>query len=337
MASKKVKKALAILEGKLEDTPKNIRLFSLSLRSLYAEKAVGTSSNAAVKFRKLRDDTRNHAVAYVQSVLPIVKKCISDIKGYFEYYQDLTIDVWEECLTYLIKETKAHKEACKVLIEIHQNMITDLKKRQDEAAILTREMKGLSDKLKKTSEELQASAQYKEDWAQSLMYIPIISEIARPILGNLAQKDKLKGIAKQEESQVHIAASKVVEETLVPAVSRFVEGLEGLSGFFEVVQEELETMEEKGNAAKDDEEKKKMHYSTMKGKASRMMEGCNKLFAVLPAVRTDIEAIPTEGTDQNYVDKWLEDQMAVIKHQCSTKKLAEKLIKLLLPSSQSET
>ena len=28
-------------------------------------------------------------------------------------------------------------------------------------------------------------------------------------------------------------------------------------------------------------------------------------------VRSDLEAIPTENTDQNYVDRWLADQMAV--------------------------
>ena len=60
MASYEVQKALKTLSKQLDNIPTNMKAFSSSIRSLYAENAVGTSSDTAVRFRELRDYTRNH-------------------------------------------------------------------------------------------------------------------------------------------------------------------------------------------------------------------------------------------------------------------------------------
>ena len=99
------------------------------MRCLFVENAVGTSSDTAKRFRKLRNDTRNNTVAYVEGALPVVKQCVSDIKGYFEYYLDRSMDDWWENIEYIIEEARAHKEACSALIVIHENMKTELKKK----------------------------------------------------------------------------------------------------------------------------------------------------------------------------------------------------------------
>ena len=336
MASNEVQKELTSLEKQLVEAPKNMRLFSLSMRSLFTENAVGTSSNTAVRFRKLRDETRNDAVVYVKGVLPVVKQCVSDIKGYFEYYQDLTIDEWWENLRYIIEEAKAHKEACEALIAIHEDIITELKKRQDDAKILVSETRDLSAEYEKKAKELQARAETKSSWAIGLMFIPVVNIIASPILGMSAQTDVVNAVAKEMESKIQIAAATTVSNVLVPALTAFVDGLQDIAGFFAVIHQELETFQHKGEKAMDAENPKQIHYYTMKGKAHRMMEGCNSFFAVLPSVRTDLEAIPIEGTDQNYVDRWMESQMAVIKDKCSSQNLIKKLVKAITIGSKKE-
>jgi len=92
MKPEEVKDYLANVASNLIEIPDNMRQFSLCMRSLFAEYAVGTSSDTAQRFRKLRDDARKDAVVYVKGVLPIVKECVSGIKGFFEYYNDLTMD-----------------------------------------------------------------------------------------------------------------------------------------------------------------------------------------------------------------------------------------------------
>ena len=46
-------------------------------------------------------------------------------------------------------------------------------------------------------------------------------------------------------------------------------------------------------------------------------------YAVIPEIRTDFQAIPSEGTDQNYIDRWLEKQKKAIQEKYSVRKLAK--------------
>jgi hypothetical protein len=76
------------LKENLKEMPRNLRFFCKSLRSLYAENDVGTSTDVSRKFRKLRDNTRQDAILYLKCHLPIstATKFVSSIKEYFEYY-----------------------------------------------------------------------------------------------------------------------------------------------------------------------------------------------------------------------------------------------------------
>ena len=47
-------------------------------------------------------------------------------------------------------------------------------------------------------------------------------------------------------------------------------------------------------------------------------------YAVIPEIRTDFQAIPSEGTDQNYIDRWLKKQKKAIQEKYSVRKLASK-------------
>ena len=49
--------------------------------------------------------------------------------------------------------------------------------------------------------------------------------IATPLLASFATEDTAKAIAKQAESKLHETAALIVAETLIPALSNFIEGL----------------------------------------------------------------------------------------------------------------
>ena len=334
MGTEEIQKQIQTLSNQLDNVPEKMRIFSLSMRSLFTDNAVGTSSSTAQRFRQLRDDTRNDAVVYVKGVLPVVKQCVSDIKGYFEYYIDLTMEEWWDSIADIIEETKAHKEACDALIVIHQDIITELKKREDVAKVLMTEMKDLSAEYEKQAEELRQKADTKNAWAIGLALVPFVGAIATPILGAAAQSDLAEAVARAKEANIQVVATAVVRDTLVPALSQFIEGLQDIAGFFEVLHQELETFQSKGEKAKDAGEPKRMHYNTMKGKANRIMGGCNGFFAALPAVRSDLDAIPTAGTDQNYVDKWLENQKAIIMEKCSNSGFIKRMLKAVSSGSK---
>ena len=322
-------KEVDTISSRLVSLPENMRLFSLSMRSLFTDQAIGGQSDTARKVRLLRDHTRNDAVAYLKGVLPVVTRRVADIGDFFEYYEALTMDEWWESIADITEEAEAHKEACKVLVKIHEDMLTTLKKRKDEAGVLVIELRDLAAEYARKVQNLKDAANTKNDWAFGLAFVPFVNVIASPILLGSAQSDLAEATAKQKESEIQYAVSRVVTDVLVPALGNFIDGLQHIAGFFEILHQELTSFQQKGDRAKGAGSPKVMHYKTMRSKAKEIRGGCRGFYAVLPSVRTDFQAIPDEGTDQNYVDKWLEKQKKLINESCSVRSLAAKLIKAI--------
>ncbi|CAB3993905.1 Hypothetical predicted protein [Paramuricea clavata] len=294
------------LKENLKEMPTNMHLFSLSMRALYTDKAVGTSTDAACRFRKLRDDTRNDAMVYLKYILPITTKFVMSIKEYFANYDALSYEEWCEMLPDILEETTTYKELAQTVKGMYEEMMVPLKRRQDEAKIIMTEFKDLQRKYEKEKKELEATAKAKMGWAIGLLWIPGVNLIASPLLASSADDDMAKAVAKLAESEIQKAAVLVVSETLLPALTNFIEGLTKAAGFFQVMETELQSFQE--NSAI--ESPKKLHYMRIRNEAKELKSLCQAFYAVLPAVRTDFEAIPDEGTDQNYVDNWLERQLA---------------------------
>lgn len=319
----------------IREMPTDMRLFSLAMRSLYAENAVGSNSATAGKFRKLRDDTRNDAIVYLKGVLPLSTKFVTSISEYFEYYEALEFEEWKDMLSDILKETVGYRQLSEALVEMHESILVSLKKRQDEAKIILQEFKGLQQEFEKKKRELEEKAALKRDWAIGLAFVPYVSAIAIPLLAASAHSNTVEAIAKGAESQIQESASLVVSNTLIPALENFIDGLHNAAGFFSIVENELKKFE--GQAHKSQEDPKKLYYKMMNNEAKEMKSICRAFYAMLPAVRTDFEAIPTEGTDQNYVDRWLEEQRKVIKEKVSFTKLAESMLKAITASAGSST
>ena len=300
------------LKKNLSVLPTNMCLFSLAMRSLYATKAVGTSTDVAQKFRKLRDDTRQDAILYLKCYLPISTKFVGSIKEYFEYYEVLSYDEWCEMLPDIRQETATYKEVAQTLLEMHEELMTSLKKRQDAAEVIMSEFKELQSKFEEQKKKFEAAATYKTEWASSLLFIPVINVLVCPLLKSHANEDTVRAIAKGAESKLNEAAALVVANALIPALSHFIEGLKKAAGFFQTMEKELETFE--GKAV---QSPKQLHYNVMSKEAAGMKSLVQAFYAALPDVRTNFAAIPNEGTDQNYVDKWLEKQLAELEKKRS--------------------
>ena len=305
-----------VLRENLRIMPKNMCLFSLSIRSLYANKAVGTSTDVSKRFRKLRDDTRKDAILYLKCHLPISTKFVSSIKEYFEYYDALDYEEWCELLPDIREETRIYKEVAQTLLEMHEVLMTSLKKREDDAKIIMTEFEDLQSAFEEQKKILEASAESRMKWAFTLLFVPGVNLIATPLLTSLAREDTVRAIAKGGQAKVHEAAVIVVAETLIPALSHFIDGLRKAAGFFEAMENDMQSFE--GKAETNIDSPKRLHYKVMRQKAKEMKSLCQAFYAALPDVRTDFEAIPNKGTDQNYVDKWLKKELAQIEKKRST-------------------
>lgn len=324
---KKTQNDVVDLRENLKSMSVDMRMFSLSMRSLYIEKAVGTDTDAAKKFRKLRDDTRNDAMVYLKGVLPLSTKFVASISEYFEYYEALTFDEWRDMLSDILEETVGYRELCETLVKMHEDILVPLKKRKDEAVLVVRELKDLKEEFEKKKKELEETAQTKRSWAIGLAFIPFIGAIASPALAAAADSDLAEAVAKGAQAQVQEAAAITVRETLIPALEAFIDGIKKAAGFFSVMEQELRKFE--GKAEKGQKDPKRLYYKVMNKEARDMKSICQVFYAVLPDVRTDFLAIPSTGANQNYVDRWLEKQKKMIKENCKAGSLAKKLLKAI--------
>ena len=328
--------AVLSLKTILQDMPTDMRMFSLAMRSLYAENAVGSSSNTntAQKFRKLRDDTRNDAMVYLQGVLPLSTKFVASISEYFEFYEALEFDDWNQLLSDILEETIAYRElADETLVKMHEDILVPLKKRQDEAGIILKEFIALQMEFEKKKKELEDSAATKRVLAVGLLFVPFVNVVATPLLVASSGFDMVHAVAKGAESKIQDATSVTVSKTLIPALEAFIGGITKAAGFFSIMETELKKFE--GHAYKGQQNPKKLYYTMMNKEAKEMRSIYQAFYAVLSAVRTDFLAIPTEGTDQNYVDKWLEEQKKVIKEKVSIKRLATDLLRSITGGAES--
>lgn len=321
---KETEKAVVDLRGQITDMSMSMRMFSLSMRSLYVEKAVGSKAEAAVKFRELRDDTRNDAMVYLKGILPLSTKFVSSISEYFEYYDALEFEEWCNMLSDILEETIGYRQLCETLLQMHEDILVPLKKRQDEAKLVIAEFQGLQEEYEERRKKFDESAQSKESWAFGLSFVPVVGIIASHVLKGKAAIDVAEAVAVGKQAEIQGAAAIAVRDTLIPALERFIDGITKAAGFFSIMEQEIRKFE--GQAEKGTKSPKRLYYKIMNKEAKDMKSICQMFYAVLPAVRTDFEAIPIEGTDQNYVDQWLEKQKKVIRQKCRVAALAQKML-----------
>ena len=310
MTSREAEQTVAALANDLPKMSQSMQVFSLSMRSLHVENSISTSCENGAEFISLREATRNDAVAYLKGVMPLNETCVRKLQEFFEYYEYLSFEEWNESLEDILGEVAAYQEACKALVKIHEDMMAVLKQRQDTAKILCTKFRDLETKYEEEIANLRKSGRTQVIWAFGLALVPIINAIATPILFGAVKKNLSGIVAKRSQREIMLATAKVVSDTLIPALNYFINSLNSIGGFFKIMHEELKSFDRL-------EEKKKIHYMVLKKKSAEIKAGCRAFHGVLSAVRSDFQAIPTQGIDMNYVDEWLEKQKKIIEANCT--------------------
>ncbi|XP_063959611.1 uncharacterized protein LOC135155051 [Lytechinus pictus] len=315
-------KGLRSLEQNLIEIPKDMVLFSLSLRSLYAENAVGGNDETTEEFRKLRDLTRDDAMVYLHDVLPVATSFISTLNDFFEIYKALTYEQWCEMFQDIQHDVISYKSLAQIIVTMHEDLLVELKKRQDEATVIVKKVKGLQEEYEKEKERLEKKADVEMKCGIGLAFVPWVGPFICAALEIASAVDLAAAIAKAEEGINHKHAAMAVSTVLIPALGNFIDGLQDIAAFFSVTEVQLKSLE------RDLDDNKKIHFLLFQSKSKEIQDQCKKYFAVLPSVRSDLKAIPTEGTDMSYVDKWLEEQKKAIKEKYGSD-LVEMLVKAI--------
>ena len=316
--------AVVTLRKEMKDISKNLRLFSLSMKSLYTEKAVRINAGTTQKFKKLRDDTRNDAMVYLKGILPLSSTFATSVSDYFEYYETLDFQEWCELLSSILEKTVGNKELCETILKMHEDILVPLKKRQDQATLVVTECKGLQKKFETKRREYEETAQTKNICAFGLSLVPGVGMMASNALKENAEADLAEADSYGAEAEAQGAAAIAIRDTLIPALESFIKGITKAAGFFSIMEQEIGKFE--GKAEKGIDTQKPLHYTVMKREAQDMKSICKTFSAVLLDVKADFDAISSEGTDQNYVDRCLKEHRRTIKATCTASKFVSSLV-----------
>lgn len=284
-----VEMQLRKLVDELGDLPTKMRLCLTLMRSLYSENAMGSSSHRANQFRKLRDDTQRDAMVYEEKILPACAEVVSSIQSFFEYYSKYTFEEWEGKLSEVVRKVKGYNHRCREILNMQETMMKTLKVRQDEAKVEVAKLENLTEELERRRNEMEKTSRLKGVLAVSLFAVPYVSVIAVPLLAVSATYDRVKAEEEKENCKTNDAIVKVVKEDLIPALSAFIHSLQGTTGFFSTMENEITIFQKRGEASVQDA--KKLHYITMTKKAHEVNRSCQQFYQKLLELHIHLPAI----------------------------------------------
>lgn len=262
----------------------NIRSFSTSMRSLYDQER-GEYTAAGLEFKELCDDIRNDSMVYLKSVLPTSTQFVASVSEFFGYYEAMDYNKWRKKLPYIISKTVGYRQHGERLLQMHEDMLTRLKKRQGEASLVATELRDLKETYERQRREFEDTASTKRGWAIGLAFVPFVNLIASPALVASSQSDMQNAARNSIMAANSEVTARKMSSTLIPALQAFINGMKMAAGFFSVMEQELRKFEGKGEKAK------LLHYKVMKVEARDMISACQTFRAVLPHVKNDLSAM----------------------------------------------
>lgn len=293
----------------LAEIPTRMRMFSLSMRSLYAENAVSSKSPVAAKLNKLRDDMKADALVYIKGLLPASTRLIECINDFFDNYVDYSYDEWLSRLPSILEDVTEYTECCKVVVTMHERVMASLKRREDEAKVTLKELKEVNNDYLKMKERLDITIPLQYVGAIALFLVdPPLFGVLAPLLATDCAITIAESTAYSRQAMINVGAAALFDEAILPSLGRFIDCLKTMAGFFSVMKYKLSSFNRQGRRS----EVSREHFQRMKSKASQIVSYCTMFYQITPDVRSDFFSLPETPDEENYVDKWLENTKKAI-------------------------
>jgi len=323
------------LEKTLKDLPECMLRFSLSMRALYGEQKISSDTDDTKDFIAVRNNTRRNAVLYTNAILPKSEEVISSIGFFLDYFELLEFEDWQDCLEDQITEIDTSVDKCKLMTQMHNGLIGNLKKDEDKAYVGIERLKLAVKQYEAEVDVFEKKAKYSKYWsiafggigtvtlvaavaaaiptggASLVVALPIIGAVDTVFTGAVMTKNLKKqgqysasAIAKKENAKIAEEAINLTTTNLIPALRAFLNGLQVIEGFFISTKLDLEKMKTHGGKGS-----KRPYFKIMKAVAGRINDSCKIFQMMVQVMKSNMAAIETEDDDKNYVDVWIKEIM----------------------------
>jgi predicted lactoylglutathione lyase/regulator of replication initiation timing len=292
-------KEITELRTRLNKMPEQMTAFSRGLRSLYAENAVSGDQSMDC-FRNVRDSVRRDAAVYVSKVLPFASTVVLNLSSYFDTYLALDFESWQEFMDDIVSDLEGYENACQLLIQMHESLMTSLKRRQDEATVAIEAMGRLTADLEQKVDDLQRRARDKQREADTwTMWGTVLAPVTLGVSAVLtaipaheleaeARSALRKMVGEKENAQVVANAAQLTKTVLIPVVSQFLDGLSVCQAFFAQTRFRLMKMSNSAETAGEKREevngRLRMYFAVMKKNAVEINTSCDQFVGSLAEV-----------------------------------------------------
>ncbi|CAG8525551.1 8882_t:CDS:1 [Funneliformis caledonium] len=271
----------------------NYKIACMSLRCCYT-----TNASSVKEFVALRRKITNYANVYNRVILPIANIVVENIQDFVETYTALSFDDFKECIEDLADGAKRNHEMAYFTKLLHEEILSNFKSEQNSVNIVLKKLEKDAVWYNARAKQLKESSNAKTSWAIGLSLIPGVNFIASPILWYRGKEDLGEAIAIEEESKLAVAATHIIQDVLGTSLQKFIQALADISGFFNVLQNELSIL-----ARNSDNRITKLHYYKCRNKVPTIIAACQFYMKSIPDCQTELLCIPN-GCD-NYVQQWL--------------------------------
>jgi len=199
---------------------------------------------------------------------------------------------------------KNNLQMCQDTLELHNFLLTDLKKRADEASKVLLELGLEAELFAEEKKRLKKKAKKAGWWAAGLAFVPYVNMVATPVLGVWALSMKKDATSAGKKSLLVVEAADCIKDSLIQSIENLTESMSKIAGFFQVLSSDLTMLN------KDQSDKPKiLYYKRIKKKSEDIVGSCHSFISTIPECKANFDAIP-DNYDRNYVQGWLSKKQA---------------------------
>lgn len=297
-----LERSISTVDDSLKCVQSNLVTFSKSMKSLFSKSVICAFADKGKEMTLIRENTKKDACMYVNDILPKCDDLVTSLTNFFDNYLDLSHADWKAGLQNTIKEAEKFQQECEHLIKVHESMLGPIKKREKELDLLVDELQKLTVSYNEKHQQLAERAKTKRDLAVKIEQNENLPPFFDIIAMGMAMEgaEEMKGaLALKIQEKMDEAAVDLLKNDMIPALQSFVDGLQGIAGFFSILKAELMTIEKRGKSAPE-ANYAETHYKLMRSKGISIKDSCLKFHTIVPQVRSDFFAISSEEEDLDF-------------------------------------
>lgn len=271
----------------LERVQNSLLDFSKSMRSILSETVICDFAAKSEEMSMIRETFKRDASKYVSEILPKCEDFVRSLSDFFDNYLYLSHADWKVELQNTIKEAERFEKVCFDLIKVHESMLNPIERKKEDVSVLAGQLNKLSISCKVKHSELAKSAQRKRDNAFKLQkngQLPSVIDLAA------LHKTSERAFVLKMRQNLDEAAVDHLKNHMIPALQSFLDGLQGIAGYFSILHAELKSIEKRGTAALETDYTE-THYKLMRKKGISIKNSCLKFHMILPQVRSDFMVV----------------------------------------------